>query len=108
MESKIIQALDFNITVPSPMRFLDRYARLINETDTKVYYFARYLIEVALLNETFIEKLPSNIAASALYLSLKMIKKTECWNNVLTQHSLYKETEVRPCAKDLCLYLAEY
>lgn len=108
MESKIILSLDFNLTIPSPLRFLDRYSRLINEHEGKIYFFARYLIEISLLNESLLEKSASNIAASALYLSLKIFKKKECWNSTLTQHSKYRETDIRPCAKDLCLYLIEF
>ena len=107
MESKIIQALDFNLTVPSPLRFLDRYARIISG-DQRVYFLARYLIEIALLNECTIKHSASNVAASALYLSMKIYKKKECWNNTLAAHAKYKETQVRPVAKDLCLMLQEY
>ena len=71
MEGKILAFLDFNITVASSLKFLDRYARLIAD-DKKVYLLGRYLIELALLDTKFFKYLPSNIAASALYLANKI------------------------------------
>jgi hypothetical protein len=37
----------------------------------------------------------SNIAASAIYLALKMTKSASPWNETISKHSLYKEQEVR-------------
>ena len=52
MESKIISALDFKITTPSSMRFLDRYTRLLTG-DQRVYFLSRYLLELALIEYKF-------------------------------------------------------
>jgi hypothetical protein len=43
----------------------------------------------------------SNLAASALYLSLKMTKHQNPWTDLIIKHSQYKEAQVRPCAKEL-------
>ena len=104
MESKILLSLDFNITVASPLKFFDRYARLIAE-DKKVYLMGRYLLELALVDFRFIKYQPSNLAASALYLANKIFLKIECWNETIAYHSKYNEYDVRPCAKELCIVL---
>ncbi len=70
-----------------------------------MYFLARYLIELALLEYRFVTCAPSNLAASAVYLSMKIYKKRECWSHALAAHSKYRETEVRPIAKELCLLL---
>ena len=62
---------------------------------------SRYLLELALVNYKMIKFRSSNLAASALYLSMKMTKSPNPWNDTIAKHSQYKESEVRPCAKDL-------
>lgn len=65
MEGSILDALNFNITVPSCYRFLERFARLSNleiahhlnmtenglgSTGLRTFLFARYLTELALVD----------------------------------------------------------
>ena len=104
MESDIIKTLDFNITRPSSLRFYDRYTRIISR-DEKVYYLGRYLLELALVDYKFIKYSASNIAASSIYLAMKIFSKKDCWNSVIEEHSGYSESMIRICAKDLCLIL---
>lgn len=49
----------------------------------------------------------SNLAASALYLSLKMTRSSNPWSDILMKHTHYSEQAVRPCAKDLFLLLQD-
>jgi hypothetical protein len=48
MEGKILQAVNFNVTVTSSYLFLNRYHKLLGHSD-KVYMMARYLQELALV-----------------------------------------------------------
>jgi hypothetical protein len=50
---------------------------------------------------------PSNLAASALYLALKMTKHQSPWSQILVKHTLYKESDVRPAAKELFALLQQ-
>ena len=45
-----------------------------------------------------------NVAASALYLACKVMRVTP-WNQLMEDNAHFKESEVRPCAKALCLLL---
>ena len=103
MEGKILRALNFNITVNSSYLFLERYAQLLN-VHKKCYFMARYLIELALVEYGMLKYSYRNIAASALYLSCKIMKITP-WNQNMERNAFYKESEIRPCAKSLCLLL---
>ena len=47
----------------------------------------------------------SNLAASALYLSLKMTRHQNPWTELLVTHTQYSEQAVRPCAKELFILL---
>jgi len=104
MEKKMLTALDFSIQISSPFRFLERYAK-IAKSDTLVFNLARYLLELSLVSYKNLRFSASNLASSALYLSLKMTKQPFCWNEALTKHSHFKEVQVRPCAKELFMVL---
>jgi len=45
------------------------------------------------------------LAAAALYLSQKIVKRSDPWSKTLVLSSQYKESQIRPCAKDLCILL---
>jgi len=102
-EGKILAALKFNITTPSSYIFLERYAK-VHGVDERTLNLARYLIELALVEYKLLKYSPSNIACSALYLACKVLKK-EAWNDTIARVSQYTESQVRPCAKDLCVLL---
>lgn len=48
MEGSILSALEFNITSPSPYRFLERYSRVLC-LDSKTFMLARYILELSLI-----------------------------------------------------------
>jgi hypothetical protein len=104
MESDIMRTLGFNLTRASSLLFFERYIRLITG-DERVLNLGLYLLELALVDYRFIKYVPSNLAVSALYLSLKIFKKLECWNPTLEMHAKYNEIDIRMCAKDLCIVL---
>lgn len=73
MERKMLQTLDFDIQITSSFRFLERFSK-VAKIDPLIFNLSRYLIELALVNYKTLKFKPSNLAASALYLSLKMTK----------------------------------
>lgn len=73
MERKMFQTLDFNIQITSSFRFLERYCKIAN-VEPLIFNLSRYLIELSLLNCKMLRFTYSNLAASALYLSLKMTR----------------------------------
>lgn len=75
MESKILSALDFNITINSSYLFLERYVKLLNPTK-KCYFVSRYLLELALVEYGMLKYNSRMIAASAIYLASKIMKVT--------------------------------
>jgi len=48
MEMEILKTLEFDICVPTSYRFLERFAQIAG-VSRKIYFYARYLIELALL-----------------------------------------------------------
>lgn len=103
LEGEVLKTIDFNIKLPSPLTFLERYKMLL-QYDNRMYFLSRYLIELSLLDCKFLKYTASNLAASALYLSGKILKK-EFWNSSLSKESKFSENDVRICSKELCIIL---
>jgi len=99
MEGKILLGLSFNLTVPSPLRFLERYSR-IAKLDDASFYFARYTMELSLSEYKMLKYIPSMLAAGAVYLVNK-INKIEAWPEVLVRNTKFDEFSVKACGKDL-------
>lgn len=103
MEGTILSVLDFNLTFTSSFRFMERYAHL-SEFDEKMVMMARYLLEISLVECKMLKYSPSNLASSAVYLVNKL-RKREAWNDVMVRNTRYQESQIRQCAKDLCLLM---
>lgn len=120
LEYEVLRTLKFNVTSPSPFRFLERYAKLI-DADTKTFNLAWYLVELPLIEYKMLKYKPSMISSAALFVAMKILKKDFRWNermSNITQFSIrrtgasytstnspnittYSEQVLRPCAKDL-------
>ncbi|OMJ68918.1 hypothetical protein SteCoe_33501 [Stentor coeruleus] len=101
MEILILRYLNFNITTPSAFRFLEQYAK-ITDFDEFALYFARYMIELSLVEYKFLKYKPSNIAASAVYLTQKILKNP---SKSLKSSTTSTDLEIRTCAKDILVLL---
>ncbi|CAG9328287.1 unnamed protein product [Blepharisma stoltei] len=102
MERDMLAALDFNLTVVTTWRFLERL-EMVAELDMKMSFFVRYLCELALVEYHMLKYKASMIAASAVYLCQKLHKIDPSWSARLVSCSRYNESELRACAKDLLI-----
>ena len=103
MEGKILSTLSFNLSSISPNRFLERYAALV-KFEEKPYNLAKYLLELSFIEYKMIKYIPSHIACATIYLVNKIYKK-EGWPEILQRHTKYTESQIKHCAKDLCILL---
>jgi hypothetical protein len=72
MEKSILLELGFEITAPSAYRFLQRYRRLtVALNDDQIFFYAQYILEVALLDASLLRFKPSQLAAASMILSAK-------------------------------------
>lgn len=94
MERKMLQTLDFDIQITSSFRFLERFAK-VAKIDPLIFNLSRYLLELSLVNYKMLKYNQSNLASSALYLSLKMTKHPQPWSEAMVQHTHYKEQSIR-------------
>ena len=67
-EGHMCNALGFFFSAPTPYHFAERFI-LSAELDERMTHFAFYLMELAMLEYSFVSYPPSVIAASAVYLT---------------------------------------
>jgi len=113
MEHLLLRIMDFHISVPTPNWFLTNFLKFIklntnfstssnSDLFQRIECLARYLSELTLLDcETFLKYLPSQIAASAVYLSLYTFNKP--WTKQIADLCGYSQdlNELKPCINDM-------
>lgn len=72
MEHSMLAALNFNVASCTPYRFLERFYKVASESP-RLWNLVRYLIELPLIEQRMLKYTPSNLAASAVYLGLKIL-----------------------------------
>jgi len=94
--------LEFRITAPSAYRFLESYKRIapIFE-DKEVFFFAQYILEVSLLDITLMRFKPSQLAAAALILSCKQLKKIDCWTKDMEKFTKYNKSDLSEAVSEV-------
>jgi cyclin B len=104
MEIEVLTTVDFNLRPPTAVPFLDRFCRL-NGCNESHRCLVQYLTELSLPEIKMIKYAPSHVAAAAVLLSNKLLKKQPSWPAVLASQPSYNESQVRSCAKELCTIL---
>ena len=99
-EKSILLELDHDINVPTPYRFLRRFAKC-GKTSMETLTLARYLLELSLHQIKLVGKSASKLAAASLLLALKMQNKRQEWTPSLEFYTCYKESELTDSAVQL-------
>ena len=108
MEMSMLVALEFDVTVPSACRFLERYFKLCNHAqDQQLFFLAQYLMEISLLDASLLKYNPSELAASSLVLAAKSIKKINIWTKEVEQATNYSEEHLQPIVEDVKSFVLE-
>lgn len=102
MEASILKQLDYNLTVPSSFRFLERLAR-VDACSEQHFTLVRYLLELSLVDYKMLKYKNSMIAAASMYLMHKIKKIEPEWSEQLFSCISYVEEELKPCAKEICV-----
>jgi len=101
MESIMLNTLEFNLTVPTALRFGQRFIKLVTPPeDPKTFRFlVEYLMELTLQNYEFLCFLPSKIAASAVYLALAIVSggRAPEWTGLLKRQTHYDVSDLKDC-----------
>ena len=97
MESDIAVTLDYNLTVPTTHSFLCRYLKAAH-ADRVMVQLACYLAERTLQEYAMVKFLPSIVAATAVYIARKTLKR-HAWSPTLVKYTNYDEVDMVECAE---------
>lgn len=100
MEYKILRTLDFGVTFPTALRFLERLKKLVNADDL-TFHLAHYITQFSLLYIWFQTIKPSLVAWGAIYLAMKSLRGRSSWNITFVKSTGYKEKVVKQVADKL-------
>ena len=100
MECIMLNTLNFDIIRPTPLDFLRRFSRAIDNTELP-HITARYLIELATLDYQLMSKKASLLAAGAVYLGRRMCNVQPFWDETVAYYSGYTENEIIDIARSL-------
>ena len=106
MEGTILNAVEFNLTVPTSLHFLRRYSKAAG-SDYPTHTLCKYLLELALVDMRMSKHYPSTTAAAAVYLARVMTLGAAEWTDTLEHYTQYDEKKIFPVAQDLLRVLKD-
>ncbi|XP_048443107.1 cyclin-A2-4-like isoform X1 [Pyrus x bretschneideri] len=100
MESQVLKYFGFQLFAPTTKTFLRRFLRAAQASykspSLELEYLANYLAELTLVDYSFLNFLPSAIAASAVFLSKWTLdQSSHPWNPILEHYTLYKPLDLK-------------
>ena len=98
MEMEILSTLNFNITFPTPYRFIEIYRKILN-LDDKTFCFCWYCIELCLIEYKMIKYKPSFLAASAVFCAHRLLDLDE---NGVAEKMGYTYQDIKLCCLEIC------
>ena len=99
MEAEILNALEFNLTQPTSLYFL-QILQISLKMEEKPFAFARYILETALADLTSFKYNNLTLVAGAIFLVHKIFK-LNTWTPEYSSIFNISENYIKLCAKDL-------
>ncbi|CAA2997871.1 cyclin-A2-2-like isoform X1 [Olea europaea subsp. europaea] len=101
MESRVLNFLGFQLSVPTTKKFLRRFIQAAQVSyevpSVELEFLSNYLAELTLTEYSFLEFLPSLVAASAVFLARWTLDQSDHpWNSTLEHYTNYKASEMKP------------
>ncbi|KAK3602761.1 hypothetical protein CHS0354_027757 [Potamilus streckersoni] len=105
MECTILRTLDFRLGKPLCLHFLRRNSKA-GQVDANKHTLAKYLMELTITEYEMVQCLPSQVAAGALCLAMKLLDGSK-WTDTLRHYSSYTEEEIMPTIQKLASLVAK-
>ncbi|KAJ7553456.1 hypothetical protein O6H91_06G098800 [Diphasiastrum complanatum] len=104
MERRVLSHLHFELTTPTTKTFLRRFVRAAQTaykvTSLQLEFLGNYLAELTLVEYSFLQYLPSMVAASAVFLAkLTMDSERNPWNTTLQHYTGYQPSVLKDCVQ---------
>lgn len=106
LEVKILNALDWRVTVPSALTFLRRYAKVL-DLKKRHQVLAQYFLELSLPVESFLRYAPSYVACAALVLANKVLGTRPSFPPAVSRLTPYDERGVKDVAREIVAILQD-
>ncbi|XP_068095706.1 G2/mitotic-specific cyclin-B1-like isoform X2 [Hyperolius riggenbachi] len=94
MEMKILRVLNFAFGRPLPLHFLRRASK-IGEVTAEQHNLAKYLMELVMVDYDMVHYPPSQIAAAASCLAMKVLSAGD-WTPTIQHYTSYSEDSLLP------------
>ena len=108
-EYDILKCLNFELLTVSPYIFLQRYYYISEELNQRIFFLAQYILDICLTDIDFCIFNNSLKAATVLYLSRKILcKSNNYWNNTLRIYTSYSEKDLTDSSKVASKYVTSY
>ncbi|XP_060199941.1 G2/mitotic-specific cyclin-2-like [Lycium barbarum] len=98
MEKMMVNALQFNMTVPTAYVFMKRFLKAA-QSDKKVELVSFFLIELCLVEYEMLRFPPSMLAAAAIFTAQCTLGVSKEWNKTCEKHSSYVKDQLLECSK---------
>uniref|UniRef100_A0A1B0G6D4 Cyclin N-terminal domain-containing protein n=1 Tax=Glossina morsitans morsitans TaxID=37546 RepID=A0A1B0G6D4_GLOMM len=112
MELKILKTLNYNLSRPLPIHFLQRFSKAA-DADATHHAMSKYFVELSMIEADMVHYKPSEIAAAAVYLSSKILKRANyalatcftdsCWTSTLQWYTKYQIEHIKPIARRIAI-----
>lgn len=106
MEGTVIRTLRWDMSVATPHSFANRFLLLCDASEWEQIY-TYYILELALIEYRMIKYKPSELAAAAVHLALKLSPKRanltaeQRWGEFHERHTKYNRAMLKDCMRDL-------
>ncbi|CAH0485034.1 unnamed protein product [Peronospora farinosa] len=100
MEEKLLNTLNFTLSVPTALDFLNIYERMIPPVQKKTTMLAHYLLELALQEYQFLKYLPSVVAACCLSMAMYTMDGFPMTKE-LVDACQYSWSDLKECMREL-------
>jgi cyclin B len=98
MEKSMLRTLQFNISVPTPYVFLNRFLKAA-QADKQLEMVSFFLAELCLVEYVMLRYPPSMLAAAAVYTGQFTLRRFPSWNRTMECYTAYSEDQLQECAK---------
>ncbi|XP_015889577.2 G2/mitotic-specific cyclin-2 [Ziziphus jujuba] len=98
METFMLNTLQFNMSVPTPYVFIQRFLKAA-QSDKKLESLSFFLIELSLVEYEMLKFPPSLLAAAAVYAAQCTLYGFKQWSRTCEWHSSYSEDQLLECSR---------
>ncbi|CAN0924252.1 CYCB2-4 [Linum grandiflorum] len=98
MEKLMVNALQFNMSVPTPYVFMRRFLKAA-QSDQKLELLSFFLLELCLVEYEMLKFPPSLQSAAAIYTAQCTLTGASQWNKTQELYTCYSEEQLLECSK---------